>query len=156
MSVHRAELRWSAEGDFAAGNYSRRHEWRFDGGAVVTASSSPDVVPVPFSDPAGVDPEEALVAAISSCHMLWFLDLARRAGLDIASYADSAEGEMGRIEPGRMAMTRVTLKPRITFAGDQPDPSQIAALHERAHRSCFIANSLRTEVVINSGDSAGA
>src|SRR5688572_11577105 len=102
MSRHEARISWRSDGEFGSGRYSRRHEWRFDGGAAVTASSSPDVVPAPMSDPAGVDPEEALVASVSSCHMLWFLALAQQAGLDVQSYDDEAVGEMGRVGPGRM------------------------------------------------------
>ena len=148
MSRHRAELSWRSDGAFASGRYSRRHEWRFDGGAAVAGSSSPDVVPTPMSDPAAVDPEEALVASVSACHMLWFLALAQQAGLDVASYDDKAEGEMGRIAPGRMAMTRIVLRPRIAFAGRSPDGDELERLHREAHERCFIANSLRTEVVV--------
>jgi organic hydroperoxide reductase OsmC/OhrA len=150
MSRHVAEIAWRSDGDFPSGRYSRRHELRFDGGAVVAGSASPDVVPPPLSDPAGVDPEEALVAAVAACHMLWFLDLARRAGLDVASYADRAEGEMGRIGPGRMAITRITLRPDIAFAGQAPDPAALDALHHEAHERCFIANSLNCDIVIES------
>ena len=150
MSRHVAELNWRSDGAFESGRYSRRHEWRFDGGAVVPASSSPDVVPAPLSDPAGVDPEEALVASAASCHMLWFLSLAQNAGFDVESYADSAEGEMGRIAPGRMALTRITLRPKIAFAGRRPSPDELAALHHEAHERCFIANSLKTEIVVES------
>src|SRR5882672_9155135 len=117
MSRHVAEISWRSDGEFASGRYSRRHEIRFDGGAIVTGSSSPDVVPAPLSDPAGVDPEEALIAATAACHMLWFLDLARRAGLDVAAYRDQAEGEMGRNAAGRIAIVRITLRPDIAFAG---------------------------------------
>jgi len=148
VSRHTAEIVWQADGGFAEGSYSRRHEWRFDGGAVVAGSSSPAVVPEPMSDPAGVDPEEALVASAASCHMLWFLDLARQAGLDVASYGDSAEAEMGRIAPGRVAIVRITLRPRIAFAGRSPDPAELDALHHQAHERCFIANSLNCEIVI--------
>ena len=148
MSTHRARIAWRADGEFASGRYSRRHEWAFDGGAVVTASSSPDVVPAPMSDPAGVDPEEALVASVSSCHMLWFLSLAQAAALDVASYADDADGVMGRIGPGRMALTRITLRPAIVFAGRQPDAEELDRLHREAHERCFIANCLKTEVVV--------
>lgn len=156
MSTHRARIAWRADGEFASGRYSRRHEWAFDGGARVTASSSPDVVPVPLSDPAGVDPEEALVAAVSSCHMLWFLSLAQGAGLDVASYVDEAEGVMGRIGPGRMAVTRITLRPAIAFAGRQPDAAELDGLHHQAHARCFIANSLTSEVVVESAAAAGS
>lgn len=148
MSRHAAEIAWRSDGEFASGRYGRRHQWRFDGGAVVTASSSPEVVPAPMSDPAGVDPEEALVASAASCHMLWFLDLARRAGFAVESYDDSAEGEMGRIAPGRMALVRIALRPRIAFAGRGPSPDELAELHRRAHERCFIANSLTAEIVV--------
>jgi len=150
MSRHEARLTWRSDGQFATGRYSRRHEWRFDGGAAVVGSSSPTVVPVPMSDPAGVDPEEALVAAVASCHMLWFLDLARRAGFAVSEYEDAAEGEMGRVAPERMAMTRIALRPRIAFEGQPPSGEELARLHEEAHARCFIANSLKTEVVVES------
>jgi organic hydroperoxide reductase OsmC/OhrA len=148
MSRHVAEVRWRSDGEFASGRYSRRHEIRFDGGAVLAGSSSPDVVPEPMSDPAAVDPEEALVAAVASCHMLWFLSLAQNAGLEVASYRDSAEGEMGRIGPGRMAIVRIALHPDIAFAGAAPDTATIDRLHREAHERCFIANSLNSEIVI--------
>ena len=148
MSRHEARVSWRSDGEFASGRYSRRHEWRFDGGAVVTASASPDVVPVPMSDPAGVDPEEALVASAASCHMLWFLSLAQQAGLDVASYSDKAEGEMGRIAPGRTAITRIVLRPNVAFAGAAPDAATLARLHHEAHDRCFIANSLKTEILV--------
>jgi organic hydroperoxide reductase OsmC/OhrA len=148
VGEHRVEVEWEADGAFASGRYSRAHLWRFDGGAVVAGSSSPSVVPEPMSDGAAVDPEEALVASVSSCHMLWFLDLARRAGLDVASYRDSAIGAMGRDDRGRMAMVRIVLRPEIVFAGQAPEPGALERLHHAAHQSCFIANSLRTEVVV--------
>ena len=133
MSRHVAEIDWRSDGEFTSGRYSRRHEIRFDGGAVIAGSASPAVVPAPMSDPSGVDPEEALVAAVAACHMLWFLDLARRAGLDVAAYDDAAEGEMGRIGPGKLAITRITLRPDIAFAGDAPEPAALDALHREAH-----------------------
>jgi organic hydroperoxide reductase OsmC/OhrA len=148
MSRHEAAISWQSDGEFATGGYSRRHEWRFDGGAVVVASSSPDVVPVPMSDATGVDPEEALVASVASCHMLWFLSLAQQAGLEVARYADAAVGEMGRIAPGRMAVTRITLRPEIDFSGVAPDSEMLERLHGQAHERCFIANSLRAEIVV--------
>ncbi len=147
MSVHRAEVRWSAAGDFPAGRYSRAHAWHFDGGAVVPASASPAAVSAPWSDPSAVDPEKALVAAVSSCHMLWFLDLARRAGLDVLSYRDAAEGMLGKDADGRVAITRVTLSPQVAFAAE-PEAGVIERLHAEAHGRCFIANSLRGEVVL--------
>jgi organic hydroperoxide reductase OsmC/OhrA len=148
MSRHDVVIEWQAEGDFARGQYSRAHVWRFDGGAEVHASSSPHVVPVPLSDPAGVDPEEALIASASSCHMLWFLDLARRAGLIVERYRDDAQGIMGRDDRGRMALLTIWLRPEITFSGRQPSAGEVEALHHEAHRQCFIANSLRTEILV--------
>lgn len=148
MSIHRATVEWRSDGEYASGRYSRRHEWRFDGGAQIAASASPDVVPVPMSDPAGVDPEEALVASVSSCHMLWFLSLAQAQGLEILSYADEAEGTMGRIAPGRIGLTRITLSPAIAFAAGPPEPEILDRLHHQAHERCFIANSLKTEIVV--------
>lgn len=148
MSRHDARISWRADGGFASGDYSRAHEWRFDGGQVVRGSSSPSVVPEPRSDPFGVDPEEALVAAVSSCHMLWFLSLAQNRGYDVTSYDDDAAGEMGRIAPGRMALTRIVLRPDVRFAGAAPDAQALAALHAEAHERCFIANSLKSDVVV--------
>ena len=149
MSRHHAEVRWTAtEGeDFLAGRYSRLHQLRF-GAVTVPGSASPSVVPAPWSTPDAVDPEAAFVASLSACHMLWFLDLARRAGLEVASYRDAAVGTMARDERGRMAMTRIVLRPEIAFAGRRPDAPELERLHHQAHESCFIANSLRTEVVV--------
>ena len=148
MSKHVADVSWRSDGEFASGRYSRVHEIRFDGGAAVAGSASPAVVPVPMSDPEAVDPEELLVAAVASCHMLWFLSLAQNAGLDVASYRDSAEGEMGRIGPGKVALTRIVLRPAIAFAGAAPDSQVLDRLHHEAHERCFIANSLNSEIVI--------
>jgi organic hydroperoxide reductase OsmC/OhrA len=148
MAAHEVIIEWRADGGFVSGRYSRGHEWRFDGGAVVRGSSSPNVVPVPMSDPAGVDPEEALVASASSCHMLWFLHFARDSGFDVALYRDEASGTMGRDDRGRMAVTRIVLRPRIEFAGKRPEPDELARLHHEAHEICFIANSLRSEIVV--------
>src|SRR6478752_1618460 len=114
MSTYTATIRWSRDGadGFGKGQYSRAHEWAFDGGAVVPASPSPHIVPAPWNDPAGVDPEEAFVASLSSCHMLFFVDLARRDGWIVDSYVDEAEGVLEKGDDGKMAMTRVTLRPR--------------------------------------------
>ena len=150
MSHHTAAISWRSDGGFADNSYSRRHLWRFDGGAEVVASASPDVVPVPRSDPAGVDPEEALVASTAACHMLWFLSLAQEAGLEVESYADEAVAEMGRTGPGKYAITRITLRPRIAFAGRRPDEAELARLHHAAHERCFIANTLNCEIVVAS------
>lgn len=148
MSRHDAEVAWRSDGRFAEGDYSRSHEWRFDGGQIVRGSSSPAVVREPMSDPFGVDPEEALVAAASSCHMLWFLDLARRGGFDVESYLDRASGEIGRVGAGRHALTRIVLRPEISFGARAPDQAERARLHAEAHERCFIANSLKSEVVV--------
>ena len=150
MSEHEALIEWRSDGRFVEGSYSRGHVWRFDGGAEIRGSSSPSVVPEPMSDPAGVDPEEALVASASSCHMLWFLSLAREAGFDVSSYSDRAGGVMGRGDDGRIAITRITLRPNIAFAGRAPDAAELAELHHQAHEKCFIANSLRSEIVVES------
>lgn len=132
---------------FTDNRYRRRHDWRFDGGASVPASSSPHAVPAPLSDVGAVDPEEAFVAALSSCHMLWFLSLAAAAGWVVDDYRDDALGVLARNAQGRMAMTVVTLRPAVSFGGaSQPDASELARLHHAAHEACFIASSVRTEL----------
>jgi organic hydroperoxide reductase OsmC/OhrA len=154
MACH-ATVAWCFEGDdFAKGRYSRAHEWRFDGGVTVPASASPSIVPAPLSRTDAVDPEEAFVAAIASCHMLWFLDLARRKGFAVESYTDCAEGKIERVERGRMAVTCVALRPEIAFAGPQPTPEDVAALHGAAHEACFIANSVTTEIAVEPAKAA--
>jgi organic hydroperoxide reductase OsmC/OhrA len=151
MSSYIATIRWTRDPstDFARGQYSRAHTWEFDGGLTVPASPSPHVVPAPWNDPNGVDPEEAFVASLSSCHMLFFVDYARRAGFVVDSYVDEAEGVLDKRPDGKMAMTLLTLRPKITFSGaNPPTPEEIADLHHRAHEDCFIANSVTTEVTI--------
>jgi organic hydroperoxide reductase OsmC/OhrA len=150
MSTYTATIRWSRKGaeGFTKGQYSRAHEWAFDGGTVVPASPSPHIVPAPWSDANGVDPEEAFVASLSSCHMLFFVDYARRAGFVVEDYVDEAEGVLEKRGDGKTAMTRVTLRPRVTWGGEQPDGAAIADLHHKAHEACFIANSVNTEVTI--------
>ena len=151
MSVYTATIRWTRKdnGDFTKGQYSRAHEWSFDGGITVPASPSPHVVPAPWSDLNAVDPEEAFVASLSSCHMLFFIDFARRAGWLIDSYVDQAQGVLGHDQDGRQAMVSVTLRPRVTWSGEKhPSEDEIADLHHRAHEACFIANSVTTEVTI--------
>jgi organic hydroperoxide reductase OsmC/OhrA len=145
---YHATVAWrrKPEEDFAKGRYSRAHEYRFDGGITVPASASPSVVPLPFSIENAVDPEETFVAAISSCHLLTFVDLARRAGFVIDSYEDEAVGMMERIAPQKMAITRVTLRPKIVFSGAAPDQGKLDELHHQAHEMCFIANSVKTEI----------
>ncbi len=151
MSVYVATVEWRRQPDerFVDGRYSRAHRWSFDGGAVVPASASPHVVRVPLSDPGGVDPEEALVASLSSCHMLFFLDFARRRGFAVDSYVDAAEGVMEKGSDGRLQITRVTLKPLIIFTGElRPTAADVEAVHHQAHDACFIANTVKSEIVI--------
>ncbi len=139
----------SAAEIFTDNKYNRVHKWRFDGGAEVMASASPQVVPLPMSDERGVDPEEAFVAALSSCHMLFFLSIAAANKYCIERYEDNAEGVMSKNEHGQMAMTVVTLKPAIIFSGSNiPSFDEIAAVHEQAHEKCYIANSVKTEIKI--------
>ena len=152
MSTYTATIRWTRDPstDFAKGQYSRAHEWAFDGGLTVPASPSPYVVPAPWNDPHGIDPEEAFVASLSSCHMLFFVDFARRAGFVVDSYVDEAEGVLEKRSDGKMWISRVTMHPRVTFSGnEQPIESDIAELHHKAHETCFIANSVTTEVLVD-------
>lgn len=147
--LHSATIEWSrGEARFTDNRYSRAHQWRFDGGAVVPASSSPQVVRIPLSDPSGVDPEEAFVASLSSCHMLWFLSIAAERGWVVDRYLDEAKGEMTKNERGQLVMSRVTLRPWVQFSGDAPTAEEEDAAHHEAHESCFIANSVRTEVLV--------
>ncbi len=149
MARYVADVSWTLEpgADFAAGRYSRRHTVGFDGGITVRASASPHVVGR-WADAAAVDPEEMLVAALSSCHMLSFLHAARLAGFTVAAYRDRAEGTMAEIAPGRQAVTRVVLHPDIEWTGTVPDEDALERLHHEAHDACYIANSVRTAVVV--------
>ena len=143
-----ATVSWQRnEAVFIDNRYSRAHAWRFDGGCTVPASSSPHVVPAPLSDASAVDPEEAFVASLSSCHMLWFLSIAARRGFTVDSYRDEARGVMEKWADGKLAMTVVTLRPCVIFSGDLvPSGADIRALHYEAHEECFIARSVRTDV----------
>ncbi|WP_415288598.1 OsmC family protein [Brevundimonas sp. S1H14] len=149
MSQHVAVVEWN-RGDqpFSDNKYGRGHDWRFDGGAVVRGSSAPSpMIPPPLSEEAAVDPEEALVAALSSCHMLFFLAYARKDGFVVDSYRDEAEGTLGKDERGKMSITDIVLRPVVAWSGDKrPDAAAIADLHHRAHDICYIANSIRAEV----------
>ena len=149
--MHKAQIIWKCDGDFAKGTYSRGHIWRFDGGLDVPGSASPTVVPLPYSVSEAVDPEEAYIASIASCHMLWFLDIAKRDGLQIAAYHDHAQGALVK-EAGRVWIPRVDLKVFVTFNGDVPMRARHLALHDKAHHACFIANSVKTEIVVNLKD----
>ena len=146
MSRHDATIRWECDdSDFLSHRYSRAHVWRFDGGAEVPASSSPRVVSTPMSDASAVDPEEAFVASLASCHMLWFLDLAARAGYRARRYEDAAFGVMAKNAQGRVAITEVTLRPRVVFdPAAQPSRDALDALHHAAHDQCFLAASVLT------------
>ncbi|MGB5345176.1 MAG: OsmC family protein [Woeseia sp.] len=147
MAKHKATITWErGTAAFVDNQYSRAHEWHFDGGAVVPASASPHIVPEPQAIAANVDPEEAFVAALSSCHMLFFLSLAAEQGIVVDAYLDKAEGVLGKNATGNLAMTDVALRPAARYAGAQPVASQIAALHDEAHRRCFIANSVNTRI----------
>jgi organic hydroperoxide reductase OsmC/OhrA len=150
LSDHKAIIQWNRTGpDFLKGKYSREHTWTFDGGITVSASPSPSVVPAPYSNPAYVDPEEAFVASVSSCHMLTFLYVASQRGFQVDSYADEAVGKMTKNEKGVPWLSSVTLKPRIIYSGDKlPTASDEAQLHHLAHDQCFIANSIKTEVTV--------
>jgi organic hydroperoxide reductase OsmC/OhrA len=154
MATYTATLTWvRGEDTFADGKYSRAHEIAFDGGVTMPASSSPHVVKLPLSREDAVDPEEMLVASLSSCHMLFFLDFARRGGFVVDAYVDQAEGVMGKDERGRIAMTQVKLNPQIAWGGEkQPAPEEIRELHHKAHEACFIANSFRGDVAIAEGE----
>ena len=148
MATYGCSVEWTrGDAAFSDLQYSRAHDWRFDGGAVVRGSSSPHSVRVPFSDPGAVDPEEALVAAVSSCHMLWFLSLAAQAGYVIDSYSDTAQASMGRFEDGRRGLTEFVLRPLVVVSGSRKlDDADLAALHRAAHARCDIGNSVRGEV----------
>jgi organic hydroperoxide reductase OsmC/OhrA len=146
---HTARVRWERNGgDFAGKRYSRVHRWTFDGGLTVLASASPDVVKAPYSDPSGVDPEEAFVASLASCHMLTFLWHAALAGFIVESYEDEADGVLAKNSAGQAAITQVTLKPMARFSGGKlPNAQELDHLHHLAHRDCFIANSVKTEII---------
>ena len=150
MSDYRATIRWqrTEHEKFSDNQYSRGHQWEFDGGVSVPASASPHVVPLPYSVEENVDPEEAFIAAISSCHMLTFLGIAAKRRYVIDSYVDEAIGIMEEDDKGRTSVTKVTLRPNIVFSGSkQPDYAQLEKMHHLAHQHCFIANSVKTEIV---------
>ncbi len=150
MTAHRATIRWSHDGaDFLKRRYSRVHSVDFGHGIEVVGSAATGVVPKPFAIDEAVDPEAMLTASLSACHMLTFLDIAARAGFQVGDYRDEAEGALGKLASGRYAITRVTLRPRITFTGDRtPTAEELADLHHKAHEACFISNSVTTDVVV--------
>lgn len=154
MSMHTATLLWTRDDAvFTDGQYSRAHEISFDGGITVVGSASPTVVKLPLSREDAVDPEEMFVAALASCHMLFFLDFARRGGYVVDAYQDKAEGVLGKDERGRIAVTQVRLNPVVIWGGEkQPAPEEVRELHHKSHEACFIANSFRGDVAIGGGE----
>lgn len=145
MSEHVVEVSWSrGEHEFTYQTYNRDHEWRFDGGVTVPGSANPAYL----GNPGPVDPEEAFVAALSSCHMLTFLSIAAKKRLVVDAYDDHAVGVMAKNERGKLAITQVTLHPKIVFAGEQPDAETLAKIHHLSHEECFIANSVTTQIVV--------
>ena len=149
MSTYRATVDWRLEGDFLGRRYSRAHTLGFEGGLRVPGSASPRIVPLPRSVEGALDPEAAFTASLSACHMLWFLDFAAQAGFVAEAYRDEAEGTLARGTDGKLVMTRVVLRPAVRFSGERrPDAAELEALHHKAHDACFIANSVKTEVVV--------
>jgi len=150
MATHDAWVEWDrGEQAFVDNRYSRAHRWRFDGGLAIDAGASPHVVGAALTNVAGVDPEEAFVASLSSCHMLWFLSLAAQRGYRVDSYRDHALGTMAKNARGKLAMTRVVLRPAVRFSGNKiPDAAALDALHHAAHEECFIASSVLSDVVV--------
>ena len=151
MSEYFAKVHWVRQSSesYIDNQYSRGHQWEFDGGVTVPASSSPHVVPLPYSVEANVDPEEAFVASLSSCHMLFFLSIAAKRKYVVDSYIDHAVGVMAKDSEGKIAMTQVTLKPHVQFSGDKkPSMTQLEKMHHQSHEQCFIANSVKTKVNI--------
>ncbi len=148
MAKYTAEIFWARSNQkFSDNRYSRKHLLRFDGGIEVAGSSSPHVVPLPWSASDAIDPEEAFVASLASCHMLWFLSIAARQGFVVDSHHDAAEGIMGKGAQGKLMVTLVTLRPEVIFSGShQPAKAELEQMHQLAHEECFIANSVRTEV----------
>lgn len=151
MSEHTATIKWRRnQATFIDNKYSREHIWQFDGGVEISASASSQVVPVPYSNPNYIDPEEAFVASISSCHMLWFLAIAAKKKFVVENYRDRAVGLMAKNKEGKLAIIKIELYPKISFTDDKlPTEKQIGQMHQEAHYNCFLANSVKTEIVIN-------
>ena len=150
MSTYTSKITWKSDSPetFTKNRYTRGHEWSFDGDVTVPASSSPHSVKLPFSVEAAVDPEEALVASASSCHMLSFLWVASKAGFNVESYEDNAVGEMATTDDEKPWISVITLDPQIVWIGDEPSAEKLAEMHHEAHEVCYIANSIRSEVVL--------
>jgi len=150
MSEYYAKVAWQRASNekYIDNEYSRGHKWEFDGGATVPASSSPHVVALPYSVEENVDPEEAFIASLSSCHMLFFLSIAAKRRMVVDTYVDNAVGVMAHDSEGKIAMTKVTLRPEVIFSGDRkPTFEQLEKMHHQSHQQCFIANSVKTEIV---------
>ena len=157
MATHDAVIDWTrpeqtSDADFLAGHYSRGHTIEFDEGVTLPGSASPSVVKKPWSIDAAADPEELLVAATATCHMLWFLDFAKRAGFPVRRYRDNPTGVMGKMEDGSIGITRIYLHPEVSFGGAPPSHPALEALHHEAHGACNIANSIRSEVIVESSE----
>jgi organic hydroperoxide reductase OsmC/OhrA len=150
MSEYTAAVKWSKQDSepFLDNKYSRAHTWEFDGGAVIPASSAPSVIPVPLSVVENVDPEEGFIASVSSCHMLWFLFLAANKKYVVKNYHDDAVGVLAKNDEGKQAITEITLRPKVTFEGDQPSQEELEAMHHTAHEKCFISNSVKSTVKV--------
>ena len=150
MSKYIAIVEWQRnQAKFIDNKYSREHTWQFDGGAVITASSSPSIVPAPYSNPYCIDPEEAFIASLSSCHMLWFLSIAAEKKFIVESYSDHAVGIMNQNETEKLAFTKILLRPRVTFSNDTlPTILEVKQMHSEAHDSCFLASSVNAEIII--------
>ncbi len=149
MAEYAATISWErSDSPFVNGDYTRAHVWSFDGGLTFAASASPHIVPLPYSKPENVDPEEAFVASLSSCHMLFFLSIAATRGFVVDHYRDSAVGYLEKDAYGKLAMTRVILRPAAAYSGKKiPTVGEIEGIHHQAHERCFIANSVKTLVI---------
>ena len=149
MSEYSAKVVWKRQPEeaFKDNKYSRGHSWEFDGGAVVAASSAPSIVPLPYSVEANVDPEEAFIASLSSCHMLFFLAIAGKQKFVVDKYLDNPVGTMEKGTDGKISITKVRLRPKVIFSGNQPSFEQLTKMHHQSHEQCFIANSVKSEVV---------
>ena len=149
MADFHAKIEWLRGGaEFSYEKYNRLHTWRFEDGIEVPGRAAPGNIPKSAPLGPGIDPEQAFVASLSACHMLWFLHVACRAKLVVERYADEAVGTLGKNAEGKMAMTRVALRPTVSFSGRAPTPEEHAKLHHKAHEECFIANSVKTEVLV--------
>lgn len=151
MSKHTLNIQWQlqASDNFATGEFSREHEWRLDGGDILKASSSPMIIAKPYSSPEAIDPEEAFIGALASCHMMAFLAIVAKRKYIVTQYSDTPEGTLGNMANGSTGVSEVTLAPRVSFDGKQPSTEQLHKLHQMAHKACYIANSVKTDIRLN-------